>query len=65
MSALPSLSWGFGCYEPVPKKSVSSWCTDKFIFLGTFGVDRNRYYLDCCDDFIGVYVCQNSPRCVL
>lgn len=31
--ALPSISWEFGFYKPVPKRSVNSWHTDKIRFL--------------------------------
>lgn len=31
----------------------------------TYGGDRNVHYLDCGDDFTGVYLCQNSSNQIL
>lgn len=31
----------------------------------TLGGDRYVHFIDCNDGFLGVYICQNIPRCIL
>lgn len=77
VSALPPISWEFCCYKPAPQRSVpapqrsvNSWHTDKFKFLGL----KRKKLLEMMDIVITwmgcwfhgcIYICQNSSSCIL
>lgn len=50
-----------GCLRRWREKGGRNYKGDEKTLEG----DSHVHYVECCDGFIGVYTCQNSPDCPL